>query len=86
MANVSYVRDEVAKMKIKWDLIKDCLIGQNAVKAGREKYLPKPNPTDTSEENRKRYDQYVERAVFYNVTQRTHAGLVGQVFQTVAGG
>lgn len=82
MANVSYVRDEVAKMKIKWDLIKDCLIGQNAVKAGREKYLPKPNPTDTSEENRKRYDQYVERAVFYNVTQRTHAGLVGQVFQT----
>lgn len=82
MANVSYVRDEVAKMKVKWDLIKDCLIGQTAVKAGREKYLPRPNPTDLSEENRKRYEQYVERAVFYNVTQRTHASLVGQVFQT----
>lgn len=82
MPNVSYVRDDVAKMKVKWDLIKDCLVGQTAVKAGRTKYLPQPNPADTSDENKKRYDQYVERAVFYNVTQRTHAGLVGQVFQT----
>ena len=81
MPNVSYVRDDVAKMKTKWDLIRDCLIGQTAIKAGRTKYLPQPNPADTSDENKKRYDQYVERAVFYNVTQRTHAGLVGQVFQ-----
>lgn len=81
MPNVSYVRDDVAKMKTRWDLVKDCLSGQQAVKAGRERYLPKPNPADLSEENKKRYDQYVERAVFYNVTQRTHAGLVGQVFQ-----
>lgn len=76
MPNVSYVRDEVAKMKGRWDLIKDCLTGQKAIKDAREKYLPKPNPADLSDENKKRYDQYVERAVFYNVTQRTHAGLV----------
>lgn len=81
MPNVSFVRDEVAKMKGRWDLVKDCLSGQRAIKDAREKYLPKPNPADLSEENKKRYDQYVERAVFYNVTQRTHAGLVGQVFQ-----
>lgn len=81
MPNVSYVRDEVAKMKGRWDLVRDCLSGQKAIKDGRERYLPRPNPTDFSEENRKRYEQYVERAVFYNVTQRTHAGLVGQVFQ-----
>lgn len=81
MPNVSYVRDEVAKMKGRWDLIKDCLTGQKAIKDAREKYLPKPNPADLSDENKKRYDQYVERAVFYNVTQRTHAGLVGQVFE-----
>lgn len=81
MPNVSFVRDEVAKMKGRWDLVKDCLSGQKAVKDAREKYLPKPNPADLSEENKKRYAQYVERAVFYNVTQRTHAGLVGQVFQ-----
>lgn len=80
MPNVSYVRDEVARMKGRWDLIKDCLTGQKAIKDARTKYLPQPNPSDLSEENRKRYDQYIERAVFYNVTQRTHAGLVGQVF------
>lgn len=81
MPNVGFVRDEVAKMRSRWDLIRDCLSGQEAVKNAREKYLPRPNPTDLSEENKRRYDQYVERAVFYNVTQRTHAGLVGQVFQ-----
>lgn len=81
MPNVGFVRDEVVKIKLKWDLIRDCLDGQTAVKAARAKYLPQPNPTDDSDANRKRYDQYVERAVFYNVSQRTHAGLVGQVFK-----
>lgn len=81
MPNVSFVRDEVAKMKDWWDPVKDCLGGQRAIKEAREKYLLKPNPADLSEENKKRYDQYLERAVFYNVTQRTHSGLVGQVFQ-----
>lgn len=81
MPNVSFVRDEVAKMNGWWDPVKDCLGGQRAIKEAREKYLLKPNPADLSQENKKRYDQYLERAVFYNVTQRTHAGLVGQVFQ-----
>jgi hypothetical protein len=44
------------------------------------KYLPQPNPLDTSEENQERYKQYVKRAVFYNFTSRTRDGLVGQVF------
>lgn len=68
-------------MRGRWDLVRDCISGQKAVKGGREKYLPKPNPADLSDENKRRYDQYVERAVFYNVTHRTHGGLVGQVFQ-----
>lgn len=45
-----------------------------------ERYLPRPNPTDTSQENRKRYEQYVTRAVWYNFTSRTLDGLVGQIF------
>jgi len=81
MPNVSYVRPDISKMKHRWDWVKDCLSGQKAVKDAREKYLPMPNAADQSTENKKRYNQYVERAVFYNVTQRTHAGLVGQVFQ-----
>jgi hypothetical protein len=43
-------------------------------------YLPRPNPSDTSQDNQKRYEQYVKRAVFYNFTARTLAGLVGQIF------
>lgn len=81
MSNVGYVRDEVQNLLPIWQLIRDCLSGQRAIKQGKDKYLPRPNPTDISEENLKRYEHYVERAVFYNVTQRTLAGLVGHVFQ-----
>jgi hypothetical protein len=45
------------------------------------RYLPQPNPTDTSEENAARYDAYVTRAVFYNATARTRDGYLGQLFQ-----
>lgn len=79
--NIGYVRPEVTAMIPRWNLIRDCLSGAPAVKAAGETYLPKPNKSDTSEANEERYEQYVERAVFYGVTQRTHAGLVGQVFQ-----
>lgn len=83
-SNIGFVRDELREMLPRWELIRDCLSGQPAIKkAGTngDKYLPRPNATDTSPENLSRYLQYVERAVFYNVTQRTHSGLVGQVFQ-----
>jgi hypothetical protein len=49
------------------------------VKAAEDLYLPRPNVADTSVENLARYDQYLQRAVFYGVTGRTLAGLVGQV-------
>ena len=81
MPNVAHIREEVQRLLPKWSLIRDCLLGQQAIKEGRTKYLPIPNAADKSEENRARYEHYLERAVFYNVTQRTHAGLVGQVFQ-----
>jgi hypothetical protein len=68
-------------MQQKWRTIRDCLSGQDAIKTATTAYLPKPNPSDQSSENSARYNQYIERAVFYNVTQRTHSGLVGQVFR-----
>ena len=49
-------------------------------RARAETYLPRPNPTDTSQENKERYRSYVRRAVWYNFTARTLAGLVGQIF------
>lgn len=77
---VNSVRAEVQKEKPKWDLIRDCLDGQYAIKAAGDKYLPRPNPADISVENKARFNAYVQRAVFYNVTKRTVDGLIGQVF------
>lgn len=91
MPNVQYTRQEVTDASEKWDLIYDCLAGQDAIKAhdlalteGSDddgRYLPKPNPDDLTARNVLRYKQYIARAVWYSVTARTHSGLVGQVFQ-----
>lgn len=79
-SGVHYVRREVRKSLPRWQLIRDCLGGEDVVKAAAEKYLPRPNPEDMSDENLKRYDSYLRRAVFYNATRRTLDGLTGQVF------
>lgn len=60
-----------------WQLTEDAAAGERAIKEGREKYLPRPNPKDTTEENRCRYDQYLTRAVYYNATGRTLSSLTG---------
>lgn len=78
--NIGYIRQEVGNLTYKWDLVRDCLIGQKAVKDKGLGYLPMPNADDQSPENKTRYVGYKERAVFYNVTRRTIDGLVGQVF------
>lgn len=63
-----------------WELVTDCDKGQKKVKEGKHKYLPQPNPTDTTNENELRYQAYLDRAVFSNYTRRTVSGLLGQVF------
>lgn len=79
-ANVAFIRLELAKLLPLYYLIRDAIAGEPTVKAAREKYLPMPNAEDKSPENRARYDAYLIRAVFYNVTRRTLFGLIGQVF------
>ncbi len=79
MPNVSYVRPEVKLYFDEYQKITDCLLGETAVKKRRTVYLPKPNEEDVSPANTARYKAYLNRAVFYNVTGRTHAGLVGAV-------
>lgn len=63
-----------------WEQIKDCLAGEKAIKDAGKKYLPAPNPEDTSPENAARYRAYNQRAVFHNVTGRTVENMVGQSF------
>jgi hypothetical protein len=80
MPNVSFVRKELKLLLSVYYLIRDCIEGEKKIKQGRTKYLPMPNAADESKENQERYKAYIERAVFYNVTRRTLAGLNGQVF------
>lgn len=76
---VDYVRDDVRDMLPKWQQIRDCL-DPFKIKAGRDTYLVKQNASDTSAANKDRFEARLKRAVFYGVTARTLAGLVGQVF------
>lgn len=77
---VDFKRAEYVDLFPRWTLIRDVLSGDRKIKEKKEEYLPKPNPNDASDENRKRYDQYLERAVFYGVTGRTLRGMVGEIF------
>lgn len=80
ISTVTHKRPEFKDMEREYALISDCVAGQRTIKKGGSKYLPMPNATDTSEAALQRYDAYKQRAVFYNVTQRTLSGLVGEVF------
>lgn len=78
--NVTYILPEIARLLPEYYLIRDCLSGETAVKAAKTKYLPKPNAEDTSPQNTKRYEAYLQRAVFFNFTRFTLNGLLGQIF------
>jgi hypothetical protein len=78
---VTTVHSDYTAVTARWRKVRDCVKGETAVKAGRTLYLPKPNPTDASAENDERYEQYLQRAVFLEVTGRTKNGLVGAIFR-----
>ena len=80
-ANYTYIRNEVTTALSRWELVRDCVSGQERIKSLSDRYLPKPNPLDVSPENVERYNQYLQRAVFFNVTNRTMRGLNGTVFK-----
>lgn len=78
--NIAYVLPEVQAKAAPWKKIRDCIAGQDAIKSATTDYLPMPNADDKSIENASRYLAYLTRAVFYNVTGRTHRGLVSLAF------
>lgn len=68
--------------------VRDCVEGQDAIKAATITYLPVPNPAEarSSTESKKkaaeeRYAAYLQRALFVNVTGRTHEGLLGAIMR-----
>lgn len=78
MPNVRYTREELEEVIPLYDVIRDVIAGQKAVKDKTVAYLPLPNNEVSAEDTR--YLAYLQRAVFYNVTARTLEGLTGQVF------
>ncbi len=79
--DVTFARTDFANALNGWQRVDDVCAGEDQIKAGKSKYLPKLNPLDKSKENRNRYDRYLERAVFYPFTARTLDGMVGAVFK-----
>ena len=77
----------------RWKMVRDCDEGASAIKSrakGAEgalgglagtAYLPPPNATDGSTDNKLRYKAYVERANFVNFTAHTKEGMLGMVFR-----
>jgi hypothetical protein len=59
-----------------WLRSRDVIAGEDAMKAGREKYLPRLE-SQTDDE----YNAYRARASFFNATARTADGYVGLVFR-----
>jgi hypothetical protein len=78
---VEYSRDDYTHALKDWRLVADVCDGERAIKKAGDKYLPIPNPTDESAENKKRYEQYKTRAVFLEATSNTLEGLIGSAFR-----
>lgn len=60
-----------------WQAVRDCVAGQKQIKKRGVTYLPAPSKTGNTKEDDERYQAYLERAMFYGVTQRTLASLTG---------
>jgi hypothetical protein len=83
MRNTSLINNpEYDDHKANWELVEDCVAGSWKIKKEKTKYLPIPNPDEsTSDVNNPRYAQYLLRAVFFNVCYKTLMGLVGIVYR-----
>ncbi|WP_312158109.1 DUF4055 domain-containing protein [Pantoea piersonii] len=84
MANYSFARAEYSDAAKSWQLVKDCVAGSRAIKDQGIRYLPMPDPTNESKENKERYAALLKRAMFLNITGRTRQGLIGAVFRKTA--
>ena len=76
MAGVETTHTLYDKRKAQWTLIRDCLEGEDAIKAKGVTYLPK-----TKGMSDLRYEAFKLRAEWVNYTKRTLTGLHGLVFR-----
>lgn len=74
------------KSEKKWTRINACLLGEDTIKEGKEKYLPFPIDTETldrkGEPFKREYSTYLEGAHYTNFTLQASEDLVSAVFRT----
>jgi len=78
--SANYIHPDLQAVLDQYQLISDCVKGSKAVKARGTLYLPDPDTDAQPVGTNARYLGYKQRAVFYNVAQRTLEGLIGQIF------
>lgn len=64
--------------------VRDASAGNDAIKRGRELYLPGFDGMEQDVDELRRYDKYLLRSFFMGVTGRTEAAMVGMVFRKPA--
>lgn len=70
------IRPDVAAAMPIWERVRDACLGQSAIKAKAERYLP-PLPGHKGLSGREAYERYKDQAVFLGATSRTLRGLTG---------
>lgn len=65
----------------RWALMRAAIAGEDAMKGYVGTYDPRSCIPDFIPREDKRYQRYIKRAVYYNFTGWTHAGLLGSVFR-----
>lgn len=78
---VSYKPAKFLKSLPVVELCRDCVEGSQAVKEKSTKYLPMLDPSDKSIENKARYKQMKDLALFTNFTGRTIEALNGAIWR-----
>ncbi|ENU92086.1 hypothetical protein F971_01973 [Acinetobacter vivianii] len=80
MTSVTAQHPEYVKNLPLWEKVDDACKGQHVIKSKREKYLPRHNKSDSSQQALDAYESYLEHAHFYGVTGKTQGSLVGGAF------
>ena len=75
---VNAIRPELAEAMVRYTKIRDCLLGEEAVKAKGEEYLPRPSDIPSRAEEL-RYEAYKNRASFMGATALTQRTVVGKL-------
>lgn len=78
---VNTLHSDYQKWLSAWQMCNDFVGGTRAVKAKANKYLPQPNPKDTTPEAKARYENYLNRAVFYEYSKKIVNQYIGLSFK-----